>query len=163
MPSIPNWKEVFIIRRGDEAIVWPPVLIAEADDYITFKTLGVSARIEFPFDGPFEPNNSTHQPTAEKPGWIGVENLPNGVEAGIRVGMDLTTTVKLKADDKSNALGELRDPDGVFGKSGESMVKGNIQVYTYSVFCVEINDHAIGNSSPVIMIEPPQPPKPGGG
>jgi hypothetical protein len=163
MPSIPNWKEIFIIRRGDKAIVWPPVLVAEEDDYITFTTVGVSARVELPFDAPFEQNSSAHQPTAEKPGWSGVENLPNGVEAAVRVGLDSATTVKLKAAGKSNALGELRDPDGVFGKSGEKMVYGNIQVYTYSVFCLEINDHAVGNSSPVIMIEPPQPPRPGGG
>jgi len=163
MAAIPNWKEVFILKRGDKAIVWPPVLVAEADDFITFKAMGVSARIELPFDGPFEPNNSTHQATAEKPGWIGIENLQGGVEAGVRGGLDSATTIKLKADDKSNALSELRNPDGVFGKSGASMVYGNVQVYTYSVFCVEINDHAIGNSSPVIMIEPPQPPRPGGG
>jgi hypothetical protein len=158
MPSIPNWKEVFIIKRGEKAIVWPPVLIAEADDYITFRTMGVSARIELPFEGPFEPNSSSHSHTSEKPGWTGVENMPGGVEARIRVGLNSATTIKLKSDDKSNALSELRDPDGVFGTSGANMVHGNVQLYTYSVYCVEINDHAEGNSSPVIMIEPPQPP-----
>jgi hypothetical protein len=162
MPSITNWKEVFIIRRGDKAIVWPPVLVAEEDDYITFKTLGVSAKIDFPFDEPFEPEKSSHQPTIEKPGWDGVENLQSGFEASIRVGLDSTTTVKLKAEGKSNALGELRNASGALKENGANMVKGNVQIYTYSVFCAEINDHAEGNSSPVIMIEPPQPPKPGG-
>ena len=163
MPSIPTWKEVFIIRRGDKAIVWPPVLVAEEGDYITFKTLGVSAKIEFPFDGPFEPDKSNHHPTREKPGWVGVENLQSGVEASIRVKLDSTTTVRLKNEDDSTALAELRDTSGVFKTNGANMVKGNVQIYTYSVFCVEINDHAEGNSSPVIMIEPPQPPRGGGG
>jgi hypothetical protein len=163
MPSIHNWKEVFIIRRGDKAIVWPPVLIAEEGDYITFKTMGVSAKIEFPFDGPFEPNKSTHHPTETNPAWDGVENLQSGVEATVRVQMDSTTTVKLLESDKSTALGELRNTSGVFGDKGENMVYGNVQIYSYAVYCLEINDFAEGNSSPVIMIEPPQPPKPIGG
>ena len=160
MPSISNWKEVFIIRRGDKAIVWPPVLVAEEGDYINFTAVGVSAKIELPFDGPFEADSSTHQPSAEKPAWVGVENLQSGVEASIRVGVDSSTTIKLKDQTKSNALADLRDPDGYFAGKTDCMVYGNVQLYTYSVYCVEINDHAIGNSSPVIMIEPPQPPRP---
>jgi len=163
MPSLPNWKEVFILRRGDKAVVWPPLLVVEEGDYITFTALGVSAKIEFPFDEPFEANASTHSPSADKPGWSGVENMPAGLEAVVRVGADSATTIKVKDAGKSAALGELRDPDGAFKGSGASMVFGNVQVYTYSVFCVEINDHAEGNSSPVIMIEPPQPPRPPGG
>ncbi len=157
---VPKWREVFILRRGDKAVVSPAVLMVSRGDYLTFTTLGVSAKIEFPFDEPFEKDGSGHQPTVEKPRWTGVENAQGGIEAIVRVDLDSTKTIKLKVEGNSKALAEIRDPNGVFKGRAENMVYGNVEVYTYSVFCVEINDHAVGNSSPVIMIEPPQPPRP---
>jgi hypothetical protein len=158
MPSIPNWKEVYILRRGDKAIVWPPVLMAEQGDYVTFRALGVSAKIEFPLDEPFELDDSKHQPTAVKPAWKGVENPANRHEAVVRVDIDKSVTIKVK--EESDALSYIRGEDDAFNGRGGSLAKGNTQVYAYSVYCLEINDFAEGNSSPVMMIEPPQPPRP---
>jgi hypothetical protein len=158
MPAIPNWKEVFILRRGDKAIVWPPVLLVEEDDYITFRALGVSAKIEFPLDEAFERDGSTHHPTIQQPKWDGVENVAGGPEAVVRVELDSSKTIKVKKE--SNALGEIRGEAGLLAGKAGNMAYANVQVYTYSVYCVEINDYAEGNSSPVIMIEPPQPPRP---
>jgi hypothetical protein len=154
-------RSVYIIRRGEKAIVWPPYVNAHEGDYITFKTLGVSAKIEFPFDEPFEADSSpTHyNPTPDKPSWIGVENAQGGLEAIVRVGVGKQVRVKLKDEGKSEALKKLR-VDRVMGEAGENMAHGNVQVYSYSVFCPEINDFAEGNSSPVIMIEPPEKPGP---
>jgi hypothetical protein len=153
-----GFNKVMIVRRGDRAIVWPPYLAVEEGDYITFTTVGVSAKIEFPVDLPFEPNSSTHSPTEEKPGWEGVENSHGGVEAILRLNPDSSMTVKLKDHEKSTALAEFRSPDGALTKYADTMLFGNTQVYAYSVFCLEINDFAEGNSSPVMMIEPPERP-----
>ena len=158
-----GFSKVMIVKRGDRAMVWPPYLTVTEGDYITFATIGVSAKIEFPLDLPFEPDGSTHDPTEEKPKWNGVENSQGGLEAIIRVGQNSSVTVKLKENAKSTATAELRAPDGALKTYAETMLFGNTQVYAYSVFCVEINDFAEGNSSPVIMIEPPQrPPVPPG-
>ena len=116
----------------------------------------MSAKIEFPLDLAFEENGSDHSPTAERPKWDGVENAPAGFEATVRVGMDSSTTVKLT--DGKKAIAELRSSDGTFGERAKNMISTNTQIYAYSVFCVEINDFAQGNSSPVIMIEPPEKP-----
>jgi hypothetical protein len=153
-----GFSKVMIIRRGDRAIVWPPYLAVEEGDYIKFTTVGVSAKIEFPVDLPFEPNSSTHSPTEEKPAWDGVENSQGGLEAIVRLDPNTSKTVKLLDSHKSTALADLRSPDGTLAKYGETMLYGNTQVYAYSVYCVEINDFAEGNSSPVVMIEPPQRP-----
>jgi len=153
-----NLNKVLIVKRGDRAMIWPPYLAAEEGDYITFTTVGVSAKIEFPLDLPFEESGSTHSPTEEKPAWSGVENSHGGLEAIIRVQLNASVTIKLKDHEKSTALAELRAPDGALKEYGETMAFGNTQVYTFSAFCPEINDFAEGNSSPVIMIEPPQRP-----
>jgi hypothetical protein len=153
-----GFGKVMIVKRGDRAIVWPPYLAVAEGDYITFVTVGVSAKIEFPVDLPFEENGSTHSPTEDKPKWAGVENAQGGHEAIIRVQPDSSVTVKLKAADKSSAKAELRSDDSDLHKYAETMLFGETQVYAYSVFCMEINDFAEGNSSPVIMIEPPERP-----
>jgi hypothetical protein len=154
--SEPKINQVFILKRGDRAIVWPPYLAVKGNEYIRFIALGVSAKIEFPLDMPFEANGSTHSPTAEKPAWSGVENAQGGTEAILRLKED--APVMLKLTDQESARTELRNDDGLFARSADKMLSGETQIYSYSVFCPEINDFAEGNSSPVIMIEPPERP-----
>jgi len=156
---VPKENKVVILKRGDRAVVWPPYLVVTAGDYITFSTIGVTAKIEFPLELAFERDGSTHSPTEEKPSWSGVEKASGGREAIIRVNPGASYRVKLQ--DGKDATKELRSTDGTFGERATNMISGNTQIYAYSVFCMEINDFAEGNSSPVILIEPP--PLGGGG
>ncbi len=151
----PKVHTVVIVRRGNRAIVWPPYLLATATDFIRFRALGVSAKIEFPLDLAFEadPSPPDYHPTADAPAWTGVENLPGGLEAVVRVAENGDTVVKLAKQDR--AVSELSTAGGSFAERAVNLVSGDVQIYAYSVFCLEINDFAEGNSSPVIMIEPP--------
>ena len=149
----PKLLKVVIVKRGDRAIVWPPYLVASAGDYVTFSSFGLTTRIEFPLDLAFEPNKSNHSPTTEEPSWSGVENVQGGMEAIVRLEPGASCRVKLA--DGTAATQELRAAEGVLKGRAADMLSGNTQVYTYSVFCLEINDFAEGNSSPVIMIEEP--------
>ena len=156
----PRVHDVYVIKRGAGAMVWPPFLAAKGKDWIRFTTVGVSAKIEFPYDGPFErdPSPPSHHPTPENPSWVGVENLQGGPEAAVRVGLNKSTVIRL--NDGDSARTELGSTDGTFGATAREMLHGPNQIYAYSVFCREINDYAVGNSSPVIMIEPPEKPGP---
>jgi len=156
MSSVPKVNKVMIVKRGNRAVVWPPYLAVTEGDYITFSAVGVSAKIEFPLNLAFEADGSTHSPTEENPAWSGVENVQGGTEAIVRINKSSSYTVKLT--DGKDAKTELRSADSMFAESAENMLTGETQIYSYSVFCKEINDFAEGNSSPVIMIDPPRKP-----
>ncbi len=152
-PYVPKQHKVVILRRGDKAIVWPPYLVASPEDYVTFSAVGVSARIEFPNAAAFMEEDRNHQPTSEKPTWKVAVEVPVGLEGVIRIAKGSTYRVRLASG--YGAMDRYR-LDGVTLESAKKIIFGNnTQVYAYSVFCEEINDFAEGNSSPVMMIEPP--------
>ncbi len=153
-PHVPRQHTVVILKRGDKAIVWPPYLVVWPEDYVTFSTVGVSAKIEFPNSAAFMGADKNHQPTSEKPSWKAVVESATGIEGVIRMKKDETYRVRLA--DGEVAMASYRVGREETPEKGKNIIFGNnTQVYAYSVFCEEINDFAEGNSSPVMIIEPP--------
>jgi hypothetical protein len=129
---------VCIFPHAGTTKVWPPYLVVKAGDSVIFTAIGTSATVVFPHAAAF------------KPGQDKVEETKSGSETLIRV--DMGTSVRLVTQDN------LEDMDlvGLRTRSGGSAVTdANDQIYAYSVYCGQVNDLAQGQSSPVMLIEPP--------
>jgi hypothetical protein len=133
---------VTIFTQGGSTKVWPPYLVVKAGDSVTFRAIGTSATVIFPhcaaFDMAVTPQKNFVQPQ-------------QGSEILIRVGKDEPASVVTQKDTVKMDLANLRSRWG-----GSMVTEDNCQIYAYSVYCGELNDLAQGQSSPVMIIEPPE-------
>jgi hypothetical protein len=131
---------VTIFAHAGVTKVWPPYLIVKAGDSIVFKTIGTSATVLFPHSAAFDPVASE----SEKLETSGVGT------ALLRVETDDTTKLVTQSDLEKMDLAGLRSRS-----RGSAVTDTNCQIYAYSVYCDNVNDVAMGQSSPVMIIEPP--------
>ena len=138
-------KRVTIFKHAGLVKVWPPFLVVKAGESVVFSTVGTSATIVFPnylaFDG-----DKCDFDAAER-----------GMEAIFRIPKNAAARLVTQGELTKAGLSHLREfPEDLL------VTDTNDQVYAYSVYCGEFNDHGQGQSSPVMIIEPPEkdPPPP---
>jgi hypothetical protein len=130
-----NEKEVLIITVNGKNVVWPPYLVVKKLDSVVFRGVNTSATVVLPKPGLFE---------EEEP-----EETKSGL-AGLSFRVDKGKKKRIKV--RKNA--QLRDfPGRIKETANDYPVPG---IYPYAVYCEDGNDFAVGNSSPVIIIEPPE-------
>jgi hypothetical protein len=129
-------EAVHIISYAGKNIVWPPVIVLDGGDTIRFRAVNTDATVFFK-------------------GALSFEGMQNDEEI-LKVPKKHVLAMKVKPKVlKKGPAGGLK-PEGTEAVAG---------VYPYSVFCSEGNDFAEGNSSPVMILEPPDddPLRGGGG
>jgi hypothetical protein len=132
---------VTIFKHGGVTRVWPPYVVVKAGDSVSFRAIGTSAMLVFPHAAAF--NTAQMDPGEYEKPEVGSEIL-------IRVGMDKPVQAVTQSSKDKMDLGGLRSR-----WQGSAVTADNCQIYAYSVFCGELNDLAQGQSSPVMIIEPP--------
>jgi len=129
---------VSVFKHAGQIKVWPPYLVVTAGDEVVFSAIGTSATIIFPHNLAFNKEKCQF----DTPG--------AGTEAIFRVNKNGATLVTTQGDLTKAGLATLREfPEDLM------VTDANDQIYTYSVYCGEFNDHGQGQSSPVMIIEPP--------
>ena len=126
-------KVVMIFNHGGKNIVWPPCILVKPGEKLTFKVAAPGSRIYFPEREIFN-ETGTRAVTAVGRG-VMVNLGPTGTSLTVR-------------------------PQGSLQKMAsktEEQVVNIPRVYPYSVYCSCGNDFAEGHSSPVLIIEPPDP------
>jgi len=127
-------KVVMIFNHGGKNMVWPPCLLVKPGEKVAFKVANPGTRVYFPEREIFDQTGS--------------QNLSEtGRGTMLNLGSDgMTLTVRSQPDLQTLA-------NRVSGSVGAQLPR----VYPYSVYCSCGNDFAEGHSSPVMIIEPPDP------
>jgi len=127
-------KVVMIFNHGGKNLVWPPCLLVKPGEKVTFKVANPGTRIYFPEREIFDETGS--------------QSLSDtGRGTMLNLGSDgMTLTVRSQPDLQTLA-------SQVSGSASAQLPR----VYPYSVYCSCGNDFAEGHSSPVMIIEPPEP------
>ena len=140
MTSAPSPEHrVTIFKHGGVIKVWPPYLVVRAGDSVVVSTIGTSATLVFPYHKAFDK------------GKCDIDLIPNGQEAVFRVPLNKAERLVTQGTLADVGLSTLRATLGEV-----AVTPTNDQIYAYSVYSGESNDHGQGQSSPVIMIEPPE-------
>jgi hypothetical protein len=125
---------VMIFNHRGRNMVWPPCVLVKPGDEVIFKVAAPGSRLYFP-------EREVFKETCTR----GMTAVGRGVM--VNLGADGTAlTVR--------SQGALQKMSGKAKKQEENLPR----VYPYSVYCACGNDFAEGNSSPVLIIEPPDPP-----
>jgi hypothetical protein len=124
---------VVIMSYRGKNVVWPPYVVVKPGEDIIFKTVGTSAKVFLAKPEAFNSVKAT------------------GLDAGT-VGQTITVGthgVRIRVKGEPSFA------------SAAAAVEGSLNlpygVYPYAAYCGTPNDFAEGNSSPVILIEPPDP------
>jgi hypothetical protein len=125
---------IVIASFGGKSVVWPPVLVVKPGEEIQFKAVGTSATVFLPKPDAFRDVDALGAPAAPTRSVVAV-----GAQ-GVKI--------KVKGQ-AATALGASA------ASAAGSPAPG---IYPYAVYCKASNDFAEGNSSPVMIIEPPDPP-----
>jgi hypothetical protein len=130
---------VAVFKHSGQVKVWPPYLVVRAGDQVVFSAIGTSATVVFPHSLAFDSDKCEF------------DTPKIGMEAIFRVGKNSATLMVTQGDLTKAGLTTLRDlPEDLM------VTDANDQIYAYSVYCGEVNDHGQGQSSPVMIIEPPE-------
>jgi len=135
VPKVKKTAVVHIISYPGKNIVWPPVVVLDGGDTVQFRAVGTDATIFLQGALSFE---------------------------------GMTEASELFKVPKKHMLEVTVKPLVVTEKPFEGLTPGGTEavagIYPYSVFCSEGRDFAEGNSTPVMIIEPPEDdPRKGGG
>jgi hypothetical protein len=136
---------VTIFKHAGLVKVWPPYVVVKAGDSVVFSTIGTSATVVFPNSQAFDKEKCTF------------DTNDGGTEAIFRVAKNGAELIVTQGELTKAGLAPLRElPEDLV------VTDANDQIYAYSVYCGDFNDHGIGQSSPVMLIEPPDkdPPPP---
>jgi hypothetical protein len=135
-----RWKTVRIINTGGKNIVWPPCVVLTPGDDLEIYAVNTDATVTVPMPAWFDNLDADFETNTEK-----------GVSFRLNKGKSKKFKVRKKAD-----LEKL--------PGGKALAKkhGLPKTFPYAVYCDEGNDFAVGFSSPVMLIEPPNG-RPGGG
>jgi hypothetical protein len=129
---------VTIFKHGGQVKVWPPYLVVKAGDSVVFTTIATSATLVFPHHMAFDKDECDF------------DTPSNGMEAVFRVPKNGATLMVTQGELTKAGLSTLRElPEDLL------VTDANDQIYAYSVYCGDFNDHGQGQSSPVMLIEPP--------
>lgn len=140
MTSAPSPEHrVTIFKHGGVIKVWPPYLVVKAGESVVLSTIGTSAMVVFPYHKAFDA------------GKCDFDLVANGEEAVFRVPLNGAIRIVTQGSLADAGLGTLRSMLG-----DAAVTPTNDQIYAYSVYSGESNDHGQGQSSPVMMIEPPE-------
>ncbi len=134
--------EVRIISYRGRNVVWPPYVIVKLGETIVFKAVNTEATVFLPKPELFEFENDTGQK--------GEKGAP--ARKGVVKVKDKPVSVKVRRKPQSRKLAEGHDQATPVEKSYEPSVPG---IYPYAVYCKTGNDFAEGNTSPIMIIEPP--------
>jgi hypothetical protein len=129
----PRWKTVRIINTGGKNIVWPPCLVLTHGDEFEVYAVNTSATVTLPMPAWFEDLSGEFETNTEK-----------GVSFRLNKGKSKKFKVRKKTE-----LDKL--------PGGKTLAKRHKppKTFPYAVYCDEGNDFAVGFSSPVMLIEPP--------
>lgn len=125
---------VVIMSYGGKTMVWPPCVVVRPGEEVVFKCLNTPAAVFLP-----KPEIFT----------VGAALASTSTAAGVTMSLSSNQAVgKLKVKGETISVG---------GKTTYAPGSAAPGVYPYSAYCKSPNDFAEGNSSPVIIIEPPDP------
>jgi hypothetical protein len=132
-------RHVNIFNVGGKNVVWPPYLLVKEGEEIVFRAINTSATILLPRPAVLlDENGEVETQTSE-----GVLfQIAEGERKRFRARKRDTKFKKWLKDKKLTSDYPMRG------------------AYPYSVFCEKSADFAEGNSSPVMIFEPPDPPPP---
>ena len=119
-------ETVYILSYSGKNIVWPPVVVLDGGDTVKFQAVNTDATIFLE-------------------GALSFEGMEKSAES-LDVPKKHTLSLKVKPQVRR------QKPPGGLTPAGTEALAG---VYPYSVYCVEGNDFAEGNSSPIMVLEPP--------
>ena len=135
--------EVRIISHGRKNIVWPPCVVVRQGETLTFKAINTEATVFLPKPELFEfegnPRPSAGEGMAASRGVFKVKDRPVAVK------------VKLRSAPAGVAPGGKEPAEDV------RVACSLPTIYPYAVYCENGNDFAQGNSSPIMILEPPGP------
>jgi hypothetical protein len=123
----PKTVDVLVASLKKKNIVWPPVVVLDGGDTVRFQAVNTDATIFLE-------------------GALSFEGMTQQSEV-FRVPKKRILEITVKPDVVA------QEPSGGLTAEGAEAVAG---AYPYSVFCSEGCDFAEGNSSPVMLIEPPE-------
>jgi hypothetical protein len=119
-------ETVYILSYSGKNIVWPPVVVLDGDDTVEFHAVNTEA-------------------TVFLKGALSFQGMAKRAEL-LEVPQRHILALKVKPNVRR------KNPPGGLTPEGTEALAG---VYPYSVYCDEGNDFAEGNSSPIMIIEPP--------
>ena len=133
-------RHVNILSAGGKNVVWPPYLVVKEGETVVFRAVNTSATIHLP-----------------KPAVLvdDTGNIDTQTTEGIVFQVGAGTRKRFKARKRDTKFKNWLKAKKL---TKEYPIRG---AYAYSVYCQEGGDFAEGNSSPVMILEPPDPPPPG--
>jgi len=126
-------KVVMVFNHAGRNMVWPPCILVKPGERVTFKVATPGSRIYFPEREIFD-ETGTRAMTA--------------VGRGVMVNLGSKGTTLTARSERSLQR---------MASKAKQPVVNLPRVYPYSVYCSCGNDFAEGHSSPVMIIEPPDP------
>jgi hypothetical protein len=131
---------VRIFSYGGKNVVWPPYVFVQPGEVVIFKPVNTEGTVYLPRPEIFDVASAAVASTAggiklRVGGSSGVASIRIKSQGSAAVGSAVSTAVGIAPLVASPAPG----------------------VYPYSVYCKNANDFAEGNSSPVMIVEPPDP------
>lgn len=127
---------VTIFTYRDRNVVWPPCVVLKPGEEVVFKSVNTAATVFLPRPELFAVASGATATAAAASAAPGITLSLSGNAGGARI--------KIKGQ-----------PYAVGGGSAPGNPAPG--VYPYAVYCKNANDFAEGNSSPVMIIEPPDP------
>jgi len=124
---------VMVYNHRGKNMVWPPCVLVKPGETVTFKVAAPGSRVYFP-----------EREVFKETGTRGMTAIGRGVM--VNLGQDGTTLTVRPERSLRRMAGKAKQPAASLPR-----------VYPYSVYCSCGNDFAEGNSSPILIIEPPDP------
>jgi hypothetical protein len=123
---------VRIFSYGGKNVVWPPYVFVQPGEVVVFKPVNTEGTVYLPRPEIFEVASAAQ-----------VASTAGGIK--LRLG-------------GSSGVASIRIKSQVSAAAGAAPLAASPApgVYPYSVYCKNANDFAEGNSSPVMIIEPPE-------
>jgi hypothetical protein len=126
---------VYIVSYSGKNLVWPPVVVLDGGDTVRFRAVNTDATIFIEDALSFEGMTERSE----------LFKVPKKHVLDVKVKPEVIAT---------------EPPDGMTAEGTQALAG----IYPYSVFCSEGREFAEGNSTPVMLIEPPEDdPRRGGG
>jgi hypothetical protein len=143
LAKVAQERHVNIFSTGGKNVVWPPYLLVKEGEVVVIRAINTPVTIHLP-----RPAVLKHSPGA------GEEIIDTLTDVGLMIEIPEGKLVRFKARERKfdkKFTGWLKSKS----RSREYPKRG---IYAYSAFCKKQGDFAEGNSSPVMIFEPPDPP-----
>ena len=131
-------KKVLIFNYGGKNVVWPPYVVVKQGEEVVFIAVNTDATVFFPKSGMLEADGTA---------------APPSLGPGKAKGKGITLAVG-----KKRGRIKVKKMAPLIRLSKDARTKKDYPlpgIYPYSVYCRDGNDFAEGNTSPIMIIEPP--------